>query len=259
MSGDITCTVTDAIAWITIDRPDVRNALDSRVFAELTALVQSCGANRDIRCVIITGGGERVFISGADIREFREKLATPELAIAYDAEAERLNEAVGAIPQPVIAMLNGHAIGSGCLLAIACDFRVAAETAKLGIPVAKIGICIGPPDLLRLAQLVGVARAKRLLMTGELLDARQALVDGLVDKVAAPGALRDETLALAHALIANAPLSLKATKEMAARFLRPAITVQDGAPWYVETYGSADLTEGIDALLAKRKPAFTGR
>jgi enoyl-CoA hydratase/carnithine racemase len=258
MGEALSTDLNDGVLWITIDRPHVRNALDSALFAELTGLVLGCRGDAKVRCVVIRGAGERVFVSGADISEFRDKLATPAGALAYDAEAERLNAAAGAIPQPVIAMLNGHAIGSGCLLAVACDFRIASSAARLGIPVAKFGFCIGPPDLVRLAALIGVAWAKRLLMTGALLDSQDALRLGLIDQVAAPEELVSQTAALARSLAENAPLSLKATKEMATRFLTPIPKVEDGAAWYHEAYGSRDLEEGIEALLTKRKPVFLG-
>jgi enoyl-CoA hydratase/carnithine racemase len=258
MSEFLSTSLNDGVLWITVDRPDVRNALNSALFTELTGLVLGCRSNPSIRCIIIRGAGERVFVSGADISEFRDKLATPAGAMAYDAEAERLNTAIGSIPQPVIAMLNGHAIGSGCLLAVACDFRIASSAARLGIPIAKFGFCIGPPDLVRLAALVGVAWSKRLLMTGALLGCQEAQRIGLVEQVAAPEELVSQTAALAQTLAENAPLSLKTTKEMAARFLCPIPTVEDGAAWYHEAYGSRDLEEGIDALLAKRKPVFVG-
>ena len=258
MGEALSTVLEDRVLWITIDRPHVRNALDSALFAELTSLVLGCRGDAGIRCVVIRGAGDRVFVSGADISEFRGKLATPDGALAYDAEAERLNAAVGTIPQPVIAMLNGHAIGSGCLLAVACDFRIASSSARLGIPVAKFGFCIGPPDLVRLAALVGTAWAKRLLMSGAIIDAQEALRLGLVEQVAAPDDLVSEATALARTLAENAPLSLKATKEMAHRFLAPIPTVEDGAAWYHEAYGSRDLMEGIEALLSKRKPIFLG-
>ena len=139
MTDAVRHEIRDGVAWITIDRPEVRNALDGMTFHRLSEVVSECGRDDLVRCLVIRGGGDRVFVAGADISEFREQYATPELAIAYDGKAEELNRALESIPQPVIAMLNGHAVGSGCLLAIACDFRIASARAKLGIPVAKIG------------------------------------------------------------------------------------------------------------------------
>lgn len=258
MSEPLKLEIRDGIAWITIDRPEVRNALDSRTFTDLTALVRRCGDEPEVRCLVLRGGGERVFVSGADIREFREKLNNPEDAIAYDEQAEELNLAVSTIRKPVIAMLNGHAIGSGCLLAIACDFRIAASHAKFGVPVARIGFSIGPPDLVRLVQLMGIARAKRLLMTGDVITAAEAQEQGLVEQVVDGADLERETAGFAQRLVDAAPLSLAATKEIAANLLAPVPTVRDGAAWYREAYGSRDLQEGLEALVAKRRPNFVG-
>lgn len=259
MSNAVGHEIRDGVAWITIDRPEVGNALDGATFRRLTDLVADLGRDDGVRCIVVRGGGDRVFVSGADIREFHDHFATPEAAIAYDAEAEQLNLALEAVPQPVIAMLNGHAIGSGCLLAIACDFRIASARAKLGIPVARIGFPPGPGDLIRLARLVGSAWAKRLLMSGEIVDAATARGLGLVEEVAEPDALAMAVERLARSLAANAPLSLRATKGMAARFLDATPAFADGLPWSRVAYGSRDLQEGIDALLTKRPPVFAGR
>ena len=259
MTDAVRHEIRDGVAWITIDRPEVRNALDGMTFHRLSEVVSECGRDDLVRCLVIRGGGDRVFVAGADISEFREQYATPELAIAYDGKAEELNRALELIPQPVIAMLNGHAVGSGCLLAIACDFRIASARAKLGIPVAKIGFPPGPPDIVRLARLVGAAWAKRLLMTGEVIGAATARELGLVEEVVEPEALEGMVAKLGQALAANAPLSLRATKGMASRFLDPMPALADGLPWARDAYGSRDLQEGIAALLAKRSPAFIGR
>ncbi len=260
-------TVTDAVvvqrsgavAWVTISRPEVRNALNVEVCERLALTVTALGQDPGIRVVVLRGAGDRVFVSGADVREFREKLATPDTALAYDETIEQLSRAIEAIPKPVVAMIQGHAIGSGCTLAMACDLRVASARARFGIPVAKIGLITSVPDTDRLVDLVGPSRARWLLMTGELITAEEALAIGLVNRVVPAAELETVTAALADTLAANAPLSLQATKQMVLRRRDQTAAVRDGARWYAEIFGSRDLQEGIDAFFDKRRPVFVGR
>jgi len=259
MSNSVIVEIKDSAAWVVIDRPDVRNALDTATMRELTELIEELGRDPSVRCIVLRGGGDRVFVSGGDIREFKQAFSDTETAIAYEATAEHLHEAISRAPKPVIAMMNGHAIGGGCLLANACDFRFCSDAARLGIPISKIGFCICPPDLQRLARLVGVSQAKRLLMTGVVISASEALQIGLVERVASPETLVKETEGFVDSLVANAPLSLKSIKEMSRLYLEPQLTFEDGTPWYREVYASSDLQEGIEALSAKRTPTFNGR
>jgi enoyl-CoA hydratase/carnithine racemase len=246
------------VAWLTVNRPEVRNALNLQVMQWLTQEIRNLARDRAVRVMVLTGAGDRVFISGADVGEFREQLATPETALTYDAVAEQLQSALRESPQPVIAMIQGHAVGSGTIVAASCDFRIAVRTAKFGIPVAKFGFIVPVPDLLRLVQLVGPAKAKWLLMTGQLIDAPEARAIGLVDQVVEPEILRSTVDALAATLAANAPLTIKATKQMIETMTTPNATVASGAPWYAEIFRSRDFQEGLEAFFSKRKPEFRG-
>jgi len=161
-------------------------------------------------------------------------------------------------PQPVIAMIQGHAVGSGCIVAVSCDFRIAVRRAKFGIPVAKFGFIAPLPDTLRLVQLVGPAKAKWLLMTGQLVEAPEALAIGLIDQVVEPEKLKEAVEELAATLAGNAPLTLKATKQMIEHMTGPTSEVSRGAPWYHEIFRSEDFKEGLDAFFGKRKPEFRG-
>jgi enoyl-CoA hydratase len=246
------------VAWLTVNRPEVRNALSLAVTKQLADMVRALSEDRSTRVFVLTGAGDRVFVSGADVREFREHLATAESALKYDALAEELQSALRQVPQPVIAMIQGHAVGSGTIVAASCDFRVAVRTAKFGIPVAKFGFLAPVPDTLRLVQLIGSARAKRMLMTGELIDAPEALAIGLIDKVVEPESLKTTVEEMAATLAANAPLTLKATKQIIESMTAPAPDVRLGARWYSEIFSSSDFREGLDAFFAKRKPEFKG-
>jgi enoyl-CoA hydratase/carnithine racemase len=259
MSDELLVEVRDRVAWLTVNRPAVRNALSSALCGRLADSLQSLSFNQDVRVFVLRGAGERVFISGADVNEFREALASPAAALTYDAGAERVQSAIKSVPQPVIAMIQGYAIGSGCIVAAACDFRLVAMTARFGIPVAKFGFLTPLPDVLRLVQLIGPARAKWMLMSGAVFDAAKALSIGLVDEVFSPESLVTETTAFALQLAENAPLSIKAAKEMIEHSAGQVSDVYRAAPWYREIFESADLQEGLDAFFAKRKPIFHGR
>lgn len=246
------------VAWVTVNRPAVRNALSLEITGRLADLFDRLSKDRSVRIFVLSGAGDRVFISGADVREFREHLATAETALAYDEAAERLQSALRRVPQPVIAMIQGHAVGSGTIVAASCDFRIAVRTAKFGIPVAKFGFIAPVPDVLRLVQLVGPAKAKWLLMTGSLIEAPQAQAIGLVDEVVPAEELRNAVEALATILASNAPMTLKATKQMIETLSAPAADVRVGAHWYTDIFASADFQEGLDAFFNKRKPEFKG-
>jgi enoyl-CoA hydratase len=246
------------VAWLTVNRPEVRNALSLEITQRIAETLRELSRDRTLRVFVLTGAGDRVFVSGADVREFREQLATPESALRYDAAAEQLQSALREVPQPVIAMIQGHAIGSGTIVAASCDFRIAVRTAKFGIPVAKFGFIAPVPDTLRLVQLVGPAKAKWLLMTGQLIEAPEAQAIGLIDEVVEPAQLKSQVESLASTLAANAPLTIKATKQIIETMTAPSATVASGAPWYAEIFRSQDFKAGLDAFFNKRKPEFKG-
>jgi enoyl-CoA hydratase/carnithine racemase len=246
------------VAWLIVNRPEVRNALSLQLTQRLAGSIRDLARDRTVRVLVLTGAGDRVFVSGADVREFREHLATPDTALSYDAVAEQLQSALREVPQPVIAMIQGHAVGSGTIVAASCDFRIAVHTAKFGIPVAKFGFIAPVPDTLRLVQLLGPAKAKWLLMTGQLIEAPEAQAIGLVDQVVEPENLKAAVDALAATLAANAPLTIKATKQMIETMTAPSASVASGAPWYGEIFRSRDFQEGLDAFFSKRKPEFRG-
>ena len=246
------------VARLTVNRPAVRNALSIAVTKRIAQALRDLSTDRSVRVFVLTGASDRVFVSGADVTEFREQLATPEAALNYDAAAEQLQSALREVPQPVIARIQGHAVGSGTIVAASCDFRIAVRAAKFGIPVAKFGFLAAVPDTLRLVQLVGTAKAKWLLMTGQLIEAAEAQAIGLIDQVVDAEQLDATVDALAGIFAANAPLTIKATKQIIETFSAPSNNVVSGAPWYAEIFRSADFREGLDAFFAKRKPEFTG-
>ncbi len=258
MSEEVLAEVENRIAWVTVNRPEVRNALSRAVYSELSRALRELSHDKSVRVIILRGAGERVFVSGADIREFHEALASPEAALEYDAHAEQLLSTIKSTPQPVIAMIQGYAIGSGCIVAAACDFRIASRSAKFGIPVAKFGFVVPVPDVRRLVDLVGPANAKWILMSGKLIDAARAYAIGLVHEVTEPEALLAETRSFATTLSENSPLSMKSTKQIIETYSGISPDVYSGAPWYHEIFKSSDFQEGLAAFHAKRKPDFRG-
>lgn len=255
----INVDIKDYVARVTIDRPEVRNALDSATVRELEVTLKSLSCDNRVRVVILCGGGDSVFVSGADVREFRDKLATPEGALSYDEEIECMQSVIRMMPQPVIAEIQGHAIGGGCVLAVVCDFRISSARGKFGIPIAKFGFMLSVVDTIRLAELIGLGHARRLLMTGAVIDAVEAQRIGLVDEVVAHEDLRAATGRLAATLVANAPLSIKATKSILENHFSRKIEIGETEGLYRELYASSDLKEGINAFFEKRSPKFVGK
>ena len=245
------------VAWLTVNRPEVRNALSLRLMQRLTQEIRNLARERSVRVIVLTGAGDRVFISGADVGEFREQLATPETALSYDAVAEQLQSALRGSPQPVIAMIQGHAVGSGTIVAASCDFRIAVRTAKFGI---MRGEQDGEVALrFQFHKHFPNRNAGDGIETGRGLVKKENL--RLVDQTAGdfePEILRSTVDALAATLAANAPLTIKATKQMIEAMTAPNATVASGAPWYAEIFRSRDFQEGLEAFFSKRKPEFHG-
>jgi enoyl-CoA hydratase/carnithine racemase len=258
MNQELVVEQRGAAAWLTINRPEVRNALGLAITRQIADTLNKLSADKSVRVIVLTGAGDRVFVSGADVREFKEHLATPETALKYDEAAEELQSALRAASQPVIARINGHAVGSGTIVAASCDFRITVRQAKFGIPVAKFGFIAPVPDTLRLIRLVGPANAKMIMMTAQLIDAERAKTIGLVDEVVDAENLDAAVNELATTLASNAPLTLKATKQMIEELDSPSSDVMAGSKWYQEIFRSKDFQEGLDAFLTKRKPEFRG-
>lgn len=200
----------DGIRLLTINKPQSLNALDSEVLRELGSVVAETAADESIRVLIITGEG-RAFVAGADISEMVSK--DPMQGLAFGKFGAEVFRAIEQLPIPVIAAVNGFALGGGCELAMACDLRIASTKAKFGQPEVGLGIIPGFSGTLRLPRLVGPAKAKELVYTGEVIRADEALRIGLVNTVVEPEALMDEALALAEKIAAQAPVAVQLAKK----------------------------------------------
>ena len=249
--------VSESIATLIIDRPEVRNALDLDTVAAVREALGRLETDASVGVVIITGAGESAFVSGADINDIRERGRDEGLAAINSslfAEIERF-------PRPTIAAVNGYALGGGCELALACDIRIASDTAKFGQPELGLGIIPGAGATQRLPRLVGMGRAKYMILTGDVIDAKQALEIGLVSAIAPAGQLQLRARELAKKILRQGPLAARLAKIA----LNASARVDMDSGLLIETlaqalcYSSEDKREGTTAFLEKRKAKFSGK
>jgi enoyl-CoA hydratase/carnithine racemase len=252
--------VEPPIGFLIINRPEQRNAMSLAVWDGLIRGVEALDKDRDVRVIVIRGSGDRVFGAGADIRELDEVRRDPVRINQALEMVERTMLAVERTDKPVIAMVNGAAMGGGCELAAACDLRLASDTARFGIPAGNLGIVITFQDTRRLIRLVGLGMAKEILMTGRTLDAQEAQQIGLVNRVVPAENLLEETVALAKLIADKAPLTVTGAKRIANRIAEGEgiVSIFDGLEPARKAWNSADFAEGVRAYLEKRPPIFRG-
>jgi enoyl-CoA hydratase len=258
MASTLIFELTDGIARITVNRPDKLNALNAIVIAELGDAVTRIETDSAVRGVILTGAGPKAFVAGADISELTDQGATGGRARALAGQQVfRRLERCG---KPVIAAVNGFALGGGCELAMACHLRMASEQAKFGQPEVKLGIAPGYGGTVRLPRLVGKGRALELLLTGEMIDAQEALRIGLVNRVVPADRLLADTEAVLRTILANGPLAIRACLEAVDNGLE--MTVDQALLFEANYFGllsaTEDMREGTRAFAEKRKPSFKG-
>jgi len=248
------------IAKIVINRPNVRNALNMTTRQEIRNAIELIKKDKNIRVVIITGAGDKAFISGADITEF--KGANPIEIEEYACTlGQQLYTDIENLDVPVIAMINGLCLGGGCELATACDIRIASENARFGQPEINIGLIPGGGGTQRLPRLIGWGRAKELIYTGRIIDAAEAERIGLADKVVPPDALNDAVNQLAETIASKSPLIIKLAKKainggMNSNLAAGLMYERDN---FALCFATEDNKEGITAFLEKRNPEFKGK
>jgi enoyl-CoA hydratase len=247
----------DAVALVTIDRQEALNALDVATLTELRDRLQELAGDDETRVVILTGAGEKAFVAGADIK-YMSSLGV-EQAKEWGALGHETARLLETMPQPTIAAVNGFALGGGCELALACDIRYAASTAKLGQPEVNLGIIPGWGGTQRLARVCGLGVAKELIFSGRNVDADEALRIGLVNAVHDP--VLEKARETAALLASKSPVALRAMKELANRALggdHAANLTAEGES-FGELFASEDAKEGLAAFVEKRAPVFKGR
>lgn len=250
--------VTGGIATITVNRPDKLNALNAEVIRELGEAAARVTTDPAVKGVILTGAGQKAFVAGADIAELAQ--LAPAAARATAEEGQQAFDRFEQAGKPVIAAVNGFALGGGLELAMACHLRIAAEHARFGQPEVKLGLCPGYGGTVRLPRLVGRGRALELLLTGAMIDAAEAWRIGLVNRVVPAAELLETTRGLLEAMLANAPLALAACLESVHTGLDMAQgeALQHEAEQFGALFGTADMREGTAAFLARRTAEFRG-
>jgi enoyl-CoA hydratase len=253
--------VTDAVAVVTLNNPQKRNALSRDMRANLPRLLEALQADDAVRVVVLTGAGDKAFASGADISEFAELRTSPEARAEYDREAAAVNQSWASLDKPLIAMIRGFCIGGGLFTALQADLRVAAEDSQFGVPAARLGLGPGMAAVTALRSLIGPSRTSEVLLTARRFSAAEALAMGLVNRVVPAADLRDETMAMAQLIAANAPLTVAACKAaIHAVGESPGENDTARAQAMIEAcFRSDDYLEGQRAFAEKRAPAFTGR
>lgn len=247
-----------ALATITLNRPDRLNALDLAMWRRLGEVVGELAATPELRCVSVHGAGD-AFAAGADLVEFPERRATRQDAEAYGKTMVAALHGLRDLPVPTVARIRGACVGAGLEVAITCDIRIAAASARFGVPIQRIGVVMPYPELTDLVGLVGRSTALAMLLEGRVFDADEAERIGLVTRTVADGDLDRETAATVRRIAEGAPVSHRLHKRMTRRLVDPRPLDSDELAEPYRAVETADYRGGIEAFLAKRKPAFSGR
>jgi enoyl-CoA hydratase len=256
---DILYELRGDVAWLTLNRPQARNAMTFAMYDRLAEICGQAPTDGSVKAMVLTGAGERAFAAGTDISLFRS-FKTADDALQYEARIERVLDAIEACPLPTIAAISGACTGGGAAIAATCDLRIAAANARFGFPIARtLGNCLSGASMSRLVSLVGAARAKELIFTARLVGAEEALAAGLVSEVVSDHAsLMARAEELARTVAGHAPLTLRATKLALLRMRQRQGETKDH-DLITMCYGSDDFREGLEAFLAKRPPEWKGR
>ena len=249
----------EQIAFVTVNRPQVRNALNEKTVEELDACFSGIQQDPEVRVVILTGSGEKAFVAGADINELAKY--SPREAMKSAQRGQAVLSRIETMGKPTIAAINGFALGGGCELALACTIRIASETAQMGQPEVKLGIIPGFGGSQRLPRLIGRGMALQMILTGELLSAHDAFHWGLVNQVVPADQLMAAAEAIARKIIANGPLAVQYCMDSVHRGLN--MTLEEGlhleSTLFGMSFDSEDMREGTRAFLEKRPARFVGR
>jgi enoyl-CoA hydratase len=250
---NILVEIKDKVGIIKINRPEALNALNTETLQELSKAISDLNESDQVRVVIITGEG-KAFVAGADIAEMKDM--SREEAQAFSQKGQKVFDLIAKTEKPVIAGINGFALGGGCELALACDIRIASDKAKLGQPEVNLGVIPGFAGTQRLSRLVGVAKAKEMIFTGDMVDAQAAHSMGLVNQVVPGDQVMNVSMELANKIASKGPTAVKFSKKVIDEGIHRSL--DDGSAlernWFAECFASGEAKEGMTAFLEKRKP-----
>lgn len=256
--ANLICDIEPPIAVVTVNRPDKLNALDASVIDDLDACFADLAGNESVRAIVLTGSGEKAFVAGADINQFSslDAAAARDFALRGQAVFTRIEQS----DQPVVAAVNGYALGGGCELALACHIRVASENASFGQPEVNLGVIPGYGGTQRLPRIVGRGLALEMILTGDPVNAARALEVGLVNRVTSLNDLLPTARKIAGRIASRGPLAVSlARRAVDAADLPLADGLKREAALFGEVFGTEDVAEGVSAFLERRKPTFSGR
>lgn len=259
MSGEspVLVEVEGGVCWIRLNRPDKLNSMTLEMHDLIQESMDKVVDDASVRCVVFTGVGERAFCAGADIANFPK--LSPDGAKEFSEKGQKTVQKILGYPKPVIAAVNGYALGGGCELATACDFRIASEKARFSQPEISLGLIPGWGGTQLLPSIVGPAKAKELIMTGAMVKAPEALQMGLVNEVVEPEKLEEAVGALAQTLVGGPSIALRKAKKLVNDYANLTEGLSAEAKAFSELFSTEDTREGVAAFLEKRKPDFKGK
>ncbi|MGQ0525901.1 MAG: enoyl-CoA hydratase [Betaproteobacteria bacterium] len=261
LTEKLVATKEGSIGWIVFNNPERHNAVSLEMWQSLPLVLEAFNADSEVRVIVLRGAGERAFVSGADISQFKEKRSSAEAVKLYNATSDAASEALRNCPKPTIAMIRGYCIGGGTATAVNCDIRIAADDARFGVPAAKLGLGYRFSGINRLATLVGPSFAAEIFFTARQFTAQEALQMNLVNRVVPVAELEKFTRDYVQSIANNAPLTIAAVKRALIEYHKdPAERDLALCQKMVEDcFSSEDYKEGQTAFMEKRKPAFKGR
>ena len=247
-------------AWITFNRPKVRNAVTWAMYSRLEEVCEEVDRDRDVRVVILRGAGGQAFVAGTDISQFAD-FRTEQDPLDYEARIDRIVGRLEHVSKPTVAMIEGYCVGGGAAIALACDFRYATPALQFGVPIAKtLGNCLSMANFARLVDLLGPARTKEVMMLARLLGAEECRQAGVINDIFPPESIEGEVRAVADTLAGMAPLTLRAVKEAVRRIqAHRRIRPEDGEDLILSCYMSEDFREAVKAFTEKRRYQWQGR